>query len=229
MTVLILLLSAAELPFLDSSDFTRELQQQAMAATVRITNKANRGEGSGVIVRQTGPFVYILTANHVVEGADTVDVATFSPTSYPKPEQVYGQVQVVARAKGPDLALVRLVTRDPMPGVLRLCPPDKAPAAGEFPALTCGLKDRQAPACWIDAVAGKQTVRKPTGEVSQVWELKRAPALGRSGGPLIDKRGYVIGIGSGRSDGKGYYAHLDEVYRFLKQNDQMKLIGEGKE
>jgi S1-C subfamily serine protease len=43
-------------------------------------------------------------------------------------------------------------------------------------------------------------------------------AKGRSGGPLIDQRGFVIGICSGTSDGKGYFTHTHEIHRFLKQN-----------
>jgi hypothetical protein len=211
-----------ELPGIESKSFSRVVQNMVLLATVRVQNKGS--EGSGVIVRQQGAFVYILTAAHMVEGADTVSVSTYSARSYPQPEKAYDQAQVIARAAGPDLALLRLATRDLMPGLLPLCPADKTPTEKDFPGLSCGVQTGQPPTCWADTVAGKKQVRKPNGQTSQVWELLREPAGGRSGGPLIDKRGLLIGIGSGRNDGKGYYAHLDEIYRFLKGSETGRVL-----
>lgn len=207
----------AELPGIESKSFSQVVQHMVLLATVRVQQPG--ADGSGVIVRQQGAFVYILTAAHMVEGVETVSISTYSAKSYPQPEKVYDKVQVLARAAGPDLALLRLTTRDTMPGVLPLCPADQAPTEKDFPGLTGGVQTGQPPTCWADTVAGKKLIRKPGGQSCHVWELLKEPASGRSGGPLIDKRGMLIGIGSGRSDGKGYYTHLDEVYKFLKASD----------
>jgi hypothetical protein len=111
----------------------------------------------------------------------------------------------------------------------RRCPADKTPTKKDFPGLSCGVQAGQPPTCWADTVAGKKLVRKPGGPSYQVWELLKEPAGGRSGGPLIEKRGKLIGIGSGRSDGRGYYTHLDEIYRFLKANEAGQVLLEPKD
>jgi Trypsin-like peptidase domain len=223
----VLPLTAAELPAVESKSFSRVTQQTVLLATVRIQRKDN--ECSGVIVRQQGAFVYVLTAAHLVDGAETVSISTYTARSYPMPDKVYDQCQVIGSSRESDLALLRLATRDPIPGVLPLCPAGMALTEKDFAGLTCGVQSGQPPTCWTDTVAGKKLIRKPNGESCHVWELGREPASGRSGGPLIDKRGNVIGIATGRSDGKGYYTHLDEIYRFLKQNDAARPILDGKD
>jgi S1-C subfamily serine protease len=224
-----LLLLCAQLPVIESQEFPRELQQSAITATVQLANKTGNRDGSGVIVWKSGPFVYILTADHIVDKADTVEVATFSEKSYPKPDKVYARAQVIARAREPDLALVRLITRDPLPVGLPICPPAQAPPDKEMPVLTCGVPTGKPPTCLADTTTGKKLIKKPSGEMSQVWELTRPQAPGASGGPLIDKRGFVLGVASGKSDEKSYYAHLDEIYRFLKQHNMEKLLAPPKD
>jgi S1-C subfamily serine protease len=221
---LLLILLAEEVPLLDSKDFPRETQEGLIWATVRVVNKDQRQDGSGVIVRQQGPFVYILTAHHIADKADSVVITTFSPKSYPKPEKVYSAATVLARAKEPDLALIRLVTRDMVPSTLRICPADMLPPEKDFAVLNAGCAPDKPPTCEAAKVTGKKLIRRPDGETAHVWELNRGSSPGRSGGPLIDKRGFVIGVASGQGDGKGYYIHLDELHRFLKQINQQRLL-----
>jgi len=213
---------AAQLPLVESADFSKDLQATALTATVRVTHPTTKFTGSGVIVRQDGAFVHLLTAGHIVGDAEHVTVDVFSAKSFPKPARTYQRVEVLARAKNPDLALLRLVTRDPMPGVLPICPADKLPPAREMRVLTCGLGE-QALELWTDTAAGPKLVRKPTGETATLWELRRAATPGRSGGPLLDQRGYLLGIGSGRADGKGYAVAIEEIHRFLKQHKAQRL------
>ena len=52
---------------------------------MRIHNLAKKTEGTGVIVGKQGPFVYILTAYHIVQDADQLEIDVFSEQSYPKP------------------------------------------------------------------------------------------------------------------------------------------------
>jgi len=81
------LFAPAELPALESKYFSRVLQHMAITATVRIQNKTQNSEGSGVIVRPQGGFVYVLTAAHLVEGVETVSIATYSAGSYPNAQK----------------------------------------------------------------------------------------------------------------------------------------------
>jgi hypothetical protein len=85
--------------------------------------------------------------------------------------------------------------------------------------------ERQPPSCWADPVAGKKLIRKPRGQSCHVGKLLKEPA----GGPLIDNWGTLIGSGSGSSDGKGYYTHLDEIYRFLKASEAGLVLLDSKD
>ena len=215
-----LLLLPAQIEATDSADFPKKLQIRAVTATVRIHNRATKIEGSGVIVGKQGPFVYILTAHHIVQGADQLEIGVFSEQSYPKPAAVYRGAKVVAKAADiRDLALVRIVSDDKTVGVLPLCTREQNPKGDSFPALALGCALGQAPTGQINKVVAKKKIRpKGAGDPAYFWEWNDAVAKGRSGGPLIDKRGYVVGICSGTSDGKGYFTHPQEIHRFLKEN-----------
>ena len=169
---------------------------------------------------KNGPFVYILTAHHFVQDADQVEITIFSEQSYPKADKVYRGAKVVARAADiRDLALIRMVADSKALEVLRLCPSAEIPKEDQFVAMAVGCTQGQAPTAAINKVVGKKKIRSKTGgDAAFFWEWNDAVAKGRSGGPLIDKRGYVVGICSGTSDGKGYFTHPQEIHRFLKQH-----------
>jgi hypothetical protein len=72
---------------------------------------------------------------------------------------------------------------------------------------------------WSTRILGKRLVRhRSDGAAEWLWEVDRMPEKGVSGGPLLDDRGYLIGIAGGVSDGRGYYCHAAGIHRFLKVN-----------
>jgi S1-C subfamily serine protease len=204
----------------ESADFPKERQTAALAATVRVANLSQKAVASGVLLGRKGSFVYVLTAHHLVGRGDRLEVATFTASSSPRPSRVYRSVQVVARAEDMrDLALLRVVTDDPMPGTLALCPARLLPEEMGFKALSVGCTGGEAPTCVVDEVAGKKLARRENEEkAAAFWEVDRKQPEGRSGGPLIDRRGYLLGICSGTNKEKGYFTHPDEVRAFLVDN-----------
>jgi S1-C subfamily serine protease len=231
MLALLLIATLADpIEVVESAEFPAEAQRSAVTATVRIKNASRGSEGSGVIVGNNQGVVYVLTASHVVDKAERLEVETFSRASYPRPEATHTGAKVVAQSREQDLALLRLVTREPVPAALRVCPPSAVPSEKEFPALTTGCSAGKAPTCAVEKVLGKKRVQRP-GEKAAVtaWELARPPQEGRSGGPLLDGRGRVIGVCSGVGDGKGYYCHTEAVHRFLTLSGVEFLYEEGPE
>ncbi|HEX5269842.1 MAG TPA: serine protease [Gemmataceae bacterium] len=227
LTLALLALVPADIEALDSKEFSKEAQARAVVATVRVGNAAAGSTGSGVLLKRQGPFVYVLTANHVVAGAKRVEVSTFTADSYPRAAAVYPKAEVIAQSAEADLAVLRLTTRDEMPGSVAVGPPRDAPAGKAFVALSVGCGDGGAPACALEDVRGTRRVRKPGAEAAVTcWETARAPARGRSGGPLLDRDGRLIGLDSGASDGKGYYTHLEEIQTFLRHNGLKSLCEE---
>jgi len=217
-SLLVVVLALAQTGEVKSPDFSNDMQATVLRATVRVVG--NGTQGSGVIVKQDGIGAWVLTANHLTGDAKTVQIHTFSAESYPNAAKVYKDVKVFATSKEQDLAVVRIVTSDKMPGVLPLRAEKDAPTGKEeFPGLTCGCDDGKAPTCKADTVKSRKTIRRP-GERKDVvcWETATAQATGRSGGPLVDKRGYVLGIASGANDDRGYFVHSKEIAAFLKDN-----------
>ncbi len=209
-----------EIEVVVSADFSRELQTTALTATVRIVNPSRETQGSGVVLGRKGSFVYVLTAHHVVDGADRLEVSTFSATTYPRPCRTYRSVRLVARADDMrDLALLRVITDDPMPSTLSLCPARLLLKDGKFKALAVGCTGGRAPTCAVDEVAGKKKVRREAEDkAASFWEVDRRQSGGDSGGPLVDKHGRLLGVCSGTNKEKTYYCHPDEIRTFLKKN-----------
>lgn len=226
MNLLVLsLLIPAQLPTVESREFSKTVQEAALQATVRIAIPGRAGEGSGVILKQQGKSVYILTAGHVVERGDALEIATFSAQSYPKPESVSKSAEVLARSLSPDLAVIRMVTADKVLGTARLCPIQMVPEGGGFVGLTIGCSGGKEPTCLLNKLLGKRRIEKPgERDATLCWEAASAPAQGRSGGPLFDRRGQVIGITSGAGDGRGYFTHVEEIAPFLRRNSLAWLL-----
>jgi hypothetical protein len=198
------------------------LRQKAIEATVRVYNAQKNGSGTAVAIGRDGPVVYLLSAAHLARGVDQLDVHVFAPGEGARPKHVFTKVAVLATAdeQMQDLALLRLVDSDRViASVLPL--PKKAAARPKLPfdGFTAGCTDAAAPT--LDAVRVLQAVlvRKPgADEAVRCFKCKSPATAGRSGGPLLDADGLLLGIASGGDSMASYYIHLDEIRPFLKRN-----------
>ncbi len=157
--------------------------QQAPEPRERVVQAA----GTGFIIDQAG---YILTNNHVVEGATTIAV-----TLYEDADQEYA-ARVVGRDPLTDSALIELTERpdNPLPAVTfgdsaQIQPGDFVMAIGNpfglAHTVSVGI---------ISAVARPFPVS--TGRYADVLQTDAAINPGNSGGPLLNLRGEVVGINS---------------------------------
>jgi S1-C subfamily serine protease len=144
-----------------------------------------RGAGSGFFFTPDG---YILTNNHVVEGAKQLEAAP--------PDGRSLEVEVVGTDPATDLAVLRV----------------KGHYAQQFPALVLGDSDRVRVGQVAIAIGnphGLQTsvtagvvsalgraLPSPNGKrmIENVIQTDAALNPGNSGGPLVDSRGRVIGV-----------------------------------
>jgi S1-C subfamily serine protease len=228
LALMLLCQCTAQVKTVASEDFPRPLQEAAVAATVRVSYPVRGQDGSGVLIHRQGPYSYVLTAAHLVGKERFVEVTTFSARSYPRAEKTYRGAEVLARDPRADLAVLRLATREALPGLLPLAAKSAAPRGKDFPALTAGCKSDSPPTLALDVVKGARMVQKPGEEGKTLcWETAKGQTGGRSGGPLIDRQGRLIGLASGVSSGKGYYVHLAEIHAFLKRN-ALDWLGEEK-
>lgn len=147
-----------------------------------------RGIGSGVIVSEDG---YILTNNHVIEGADEIIVTLANRKEYPA--ALVGRDAAGTEVSGTDLALLKI-------------------DAKELPTLPFGDSDALEVGEWVIAIGTplnfSQTVTrgivsaKGRAEAGQFSGIKYGDFIqtdapinrGNSGGALINIRGELVGI-----------------------------------
>ena len=223
--------TAAVQPLLDLQNSFREVARIALPVVVKIDvkevrtvtvpsspfdffNPAPRGQnppqqreqeipstGSGVIVRQDGDTVYVATNNHVVAGANTIEIVLFDGRSF--------DAELVGRDERTDLAVVSFQSKERLP-VIRL---------GDSEALQVGD--------WVLAVGSpfgfestvtagivSATGRRPgagtsiTTDFTDYIQTDAAINPGNSGGALVNLRGELIGINTWIASQTGGYAGL---------------------
>ncbi len=145
--------------------------------------KGDRGPGigSGVIVRSDG---MILTANHVIDGARTITVR-FADGSESRAEVVNvlpNDLAVLHADTGPELIVPAVLAGSMQVG-------DETYAVGNPLGLTASLS--------AGVISGLNRTIPPghgTLELTGLIQFDAAVNPGSSGGPLLNRRGQVIGI-----------------------------------
>jgi S1-C subfamily serine protease len=208
---------------------TSQLEHSIGQATVRIYNAAKDEGGSGVVIGRVGPIAYVLTAAHVVEKAENVEIQVSSGGDADGKPRVFN-AEVVARTSSQvqDLALLRLkAARDELPAVVRVRAGSGLSGKDLDGARSIGCATTRQPTPVVEAesVLNAPLVRKAGASASaRFWRCRKMPAPGRSGGALLHRDGSLIGICSGDDGKAGYYTHLDEIQRFLKANGLSSLV-----
>jgi S1-C subfamily serine protease len=137
------------------------------------------GQGSGILIDEQG---YILTNNHVVEGATTVEVK-ISPTN-----KVTAKVLGTDPAK--DLAVVK-VDAAAVSGITPLTLGDSAGLKIGQMAIAVGNPYGLDDTVTVGVISG---LDRSIGDLSGMIQTDAALNPGNSGGPLLDANGAVIGI-----------------------------------
>ncbi|MDD4847244.1 MAG: trypsin-like peptidase domain-containing protein [Bacteroidales bacterium] len=153
------------------------------------------GFGSGVILSEDG---YIVTNNHVVEGAEFIDVILNDKRTY--------EAAIIGRDPTTDLALIKIEAQD-------------------LPFIEYGNSDAVRVGEWVLAVgnpfnltstvtAGIVSAKarniqilsdQGSGTIESFIQTDAAVNRGNSGGALVDVNGKLIGINAAIASGSGYY------------------------
>ncbi len=163
-----------------------EIYRASKDAVVFITASTQRGQGtgSGFVITKDG---YIVTNQHVVDGAETVQVEIGDGASQ--------TAQVVGEDASTDIALLKVQGASNLP-VLQLADSGAVQVGDATVAIgnPFGL-DRTLTTGVVSALA--RTIESPNGySISDVLQTDAALNPGNSGGPLIDAQGRVIGVNS---------------------------------
>lgn len=174
------------------------------------------GLGTGFIIREDG---LIVTNNHVIEGADIVQVQLSDS------DKLY-EAKVIGSDSRTDIALVKIK------------------ASVKLPVAALGNSKELKTGDWVAAFGNpfghSHTMTK--GIVSsinrEIAEINRIPLIqtdasinpGNSGGPLVDTRGYVVGVNSAidpRAQGIGFAIPIDEIKKILPDLESRGSIRKG--
>ncbi|MCL4166903.1 UNVERIFIED_CONTAM: hypothetical protein GTU68_056095, partial [Idotea baltica] len=141
------------------------------------------GQGSGVVLTDDG---YVLTNNHVIDGADEVEVA------FDDSGRKYA-AEVVGRDPQTDLAVLKIESDDKFPAVTLgdsalLKPGDTVLAIGNPFGLSKTVTSG------IVSAIGRTNLNITGGGYENFIQTDASINPGNSGGALIDNRGHVVGI-----------------------------------
>ena len=163
------------------------------------------GQGSGFIIDKSG---YIVTNNHVVEGADTIKVILKDDKEY--------DAKIVGRDPVTDIALIRVE------------------AKGNLPTVPLGSSDNLKVGEWVAAIGSpfglEHTVTAGivsakgrvigSGPYDDFIQTDASINPGNSGGPLIDMQGEVVGINTmiiAGGSGIGFAIPIDQAKDIIAQ------------
>ncbi len=169
------------------------------------------GLGSGFIIDKDG---YIVTNNHVVDGADTIKVVLKDETEYP--------AKVIGRDPVTDIALIKIE------------------AKGNLPTVALGSSDDLKVGEWVTAIGSpfglQYTVTAGivsakgraigSGPYDDFIQTDASINPGNSGGPLINMKGEVVGINTmiiAGGQGIGFAIPIDMAKGIVTQ---LKTSGE---
>jgi serine protease Do/serine protease DegQ len=179
-----------------------------------------QGLGSGVIVSSDG---YILTNNHVVEGADELNVLL------PEPDNREFKAKVIGADPKTDIAVIK-IEADHLPTVI-LADSDKLRVGDVVFAIGNPLNVGQTVTMGIVSALGQKNLGllENVGGYEDFIQTDAAINMGNSGGALVDAKGRVVGINSAilstsrGNIGIGFAIPID-----LAASIMQSLIGTGK-
>ena len=169
--------------------------------------------GSGYLISADG---YIVTNNHVIEGADDIEIETFGHRTL--------KAKVIGRDLKTDVALLKVESKEPLPFVA-FGDSDKMRVGDWVVAMGNPLGQGFSVSAGIVSARGREL----NGTYDDFFQTDAAINKGNSGGPLFNESGEVIGMNtailspSGGSIGIGFSMASNVVSKVV---DQLKQFGE---
>ncbi|EHI70458.1 S1C family serine protease [Streptococcus ictaluri] len=181
-------------------------------------------EGSGVIYKKEGKYAYLVTNNHVIDGAERIEILMADGT------KVVGEL--VGSDTYSDLAVVK-ISSDKIKTTAEFADSTKINIGEVAIAIGSPLGTEYANSVTegiVSSLSRTVTLRNENGETVSTNAIQTDAAInpGNSGGPLINIEGQVIGInsskisstpagGNGTVEGIGFAIPSSDVVKIIEQ------------
>ncbi len=175
------------------------------------------GLGTGFIIREDG---LIVTNNHVIENADLIEVQLTENS-----EKQY-KAEVIGRDSRTDIALIKIKPDNKL--TVAALGSSSETQVGEWVAAF-GNPYGHGHSMTKGIISSKG---REIGEINKLSLLQTDASInpGNSGGPLVNSKGFVIGVNSAidaRAQGIGFAIPIDEVKKIIPQLEQRGSIRKG--
>lgn len=147
------------------------------------------GEGSGIIISEDG---YILTNQHVIDGATTIKVVTTEGLTY--------EAELVGEDTQTDLAVIKVIETEDTFTAAEFGSSEDLQVADEVMAIgnPGGLQLNSSVTFGRISALNRQVTNSDTGYTMSCIQTDAAINPGNSGGALVDMNGHVVGINSSK-------------------------------
>ncbi|MGC6553597.1 S1C family serine protease [Streptococcus sp. VTCC 12905] len=179
------------------------------------------GEGSGVIYKKDGDTAYIVTNNHVISGAEKIDILLASG------EKLSGEL--VGADTYSDIAVIKIAA-DKVTTIAEFANSDTIKVGETAIAIGSPLGSVYANTVTqgiISSLSRTVTLQTEDGQTVSINAIQTDAAInpGNSGGPLINIQGQVIGINSSKItsssgvavEGMGFAIPSNDVVQIINQ------------
>jgi len=171
------------------------------------------GLGSGVIVKQQGDTVYVLTNNHVAGNADQISVKLYDGRRF--------KAKLVGKDPNRDLALIEFKTSERVP-IAQLGDSSQLAAGDWVIAIGNPLGYQSTVTAGIVSALGRQSApNSDLGTYTDYIQTDAAINPGNSGGALVNLQGQVVGVNtwiasnSGGSIGIGFAIPINNARKVM--------------
>jgi len=185
----------------------------------------SRSMGSGIIVRHAGDVYYVLTNNHVVEGASEINAVVRDGKEY--------SAELVGTDSRRDLAIISFKTSDAFP-TADLGDSDNVRVGDWAIAMGNPLGEQFAFSVTMGIVSAVGRTGGPGGNINDFIQTDASINQGNSGGPLVNIRGEVIGINTwiasnagGGSVGLGFAIPINNAKRAIDEIIRSGSVNDG--
>lgn len=217
--MLLWLMAAALVGQVEAPRKPAKFDDRVRGSVVHIQNHTRDGQANGVIIDQSRSVIYILTVSHLLEKKDQLSVIFFTPgvggLLQPRVERRVGLVERLDK-NAQDLAVLGVEMQNaPKLPIMPLAAPEVVPGGKPFDAFSLSCIPNQAALARPETVL--ESLRIAKRDMAEFWKVKDKPESGRSGGPLVDAEGRLIGLCSGADKNAGYFTHVSEIRSFLER------------